>query len=104
MEQVFASAYCTIAATSAENSYAGFLNQPIEQKSIYIQHPLGHYAYVSSNMADFDTDVNSAGLNNRAWVMQERFLSPRTIHFSKNQIYGECGIEVYAGGNIFLRR
>ncbi|ORY56592.1 heterokaryon incompatibility protein-domain-containing protein, partial [Pseudomassariella vexata] len=102
MEQVFASAYCTIAATSAENSDAGFLDKPVNNQAIYVQHQPGQYTYVSANLADFDNDVNEANINRRAWIMQERLLSPRTIHFSRNQIYGEYGKGVYAGENIFL--
>ncbi|KAH9222010.1 hypothetical protein DL95DRAFT_381310, partial [Leptodontidium sp. 2 PMI_412] len=42
-------------------------------------------------MDDFNNDVEKAELNTRAWVMQERVLSGRTIHFSANQTYFECG-------------
>ncbi|KAG4430835.1 hypothetical protein IFR05_013691 [Cadophora sp. M221] len=34
--------------------------------------------------------VTFAVLNTRAWVAQERMLSPRTIHFGKKQIFWEC--------------
>ncbi|RII24870.1 hypothetical protein CUC08_Gglean005685 [Alternaria sp. MG1] len=46
-------------------------------------------------MDDFEKDVEQAGLNKRAWVMQERVLAKRTIHFSANQTYWECGEGVY---------
>lgn len=31
-----------------------------------------------------------ATLNNRAWVVQERILAPRILHFGENQLYWEC--------------
>ena len=103
MEDVYASAYCTIAATSASDSEAGFLGEREASQSLFIKDQ-SEAVYVSTNVADFDKDLNEAVLNNRAWVMQERFLSPRTIHFTRTQVYGECGEGIFAGDNIFLRR
>lgn len=39
---------------------------------------------------EFEREVHQTPLSNRAWVMQERMLSPRTIHFTPTQIYWEC--------------
>src|SRR6266699_6384263 len=36
--------------------------------------------------AEFET----AKLNTRAWVVQERLLSPRTLAFTKAQLFWEC--------------
>ena len=33
-------------------------------------------------------------LNTRAWVYQERRLSPRTIHFAKHQVHCECAEDI----------
>ena len=37
----------------------------------------------------FSDDVESAYLNSRAWVLQERMLAPNTMHFCENHIYLE---------------
>ncbi|GKU10369.1 unnamed protein product [Fusarium langsethiae] len=95
MKNVYASAYCTLAATSARDSNSGFLKRTVNSQYIYVQDNLGRQIYVCSDPADFDTDVERAELNSRAWVVQERFLSCRTIHFGAHQMYWECGEEVY---------
>jgi hypothetical protein len=47
----------------------------------------------SYNCVDMDIwshGVDEAPLNRRAWVVQERLLSPRVLHFGRNQIFWEC--------------
>lgn len=38
----------------------------------------------------FERDVELAPVNERAWVMQERLLSPRKIYFTDQQLFWEC--------------
>jgi hypothetical protein len=49
-------------------------------------------------------NVDQSPLNRRGWVIQERALSPRTVHFGSKQIYWEClssrASEVYPRGFI----
>ncbi|KAH6868878.1 heterokaryon incompatibility protein-domain-containing protein [Thelonectria olida] len=40
-------------------------------------------------------EVETAPLSTRGWVVQERFLAPRIIHFTENQIYWECLESMY---------
>lgn len=35
-------------------------------------------------------EIESAPLSTRGWVVQERFLAPRVLHFTESQIYWEC--------------
>jgi hypothetical protein len=91
MESVFSGAYCTIAATAAVDSNAGFLARDIKTQHVHVQDASGRQFYISTDIDDFDIDVDKARLNTRAWVMQEQVLARRTIHFSTNQIYFECG-------------
>ncbi|KAF2189860.1 HET-domain-containing protein [Zopfia rhizophila CBS 207.26] len=104
MEGVFASAYCTIAATSAVDSEAGFLKRNVSSECVLAQDASGRRLYICADtddsnnhvdIDDFDDHVEKAPLNTRAWVMQERALSRRTIHFSGKQMYWECGEGVY---------
>ncbi|RYN36691.1 hypothetical protein AA0112_g4793 [Alternaria arborescens] len=95
MEDVFALAYCTIAATSAVDSNAGFLARNARTEYMRVQDTTGHQVCICTHMDDFEKDVQEAELNKRAWVMQERVLAKRTIHFSANQTYWECGEGVH---------
>jgi hypothetical protein len=104
MESVFSQAYCTIAATAAADSNAGFLERDIRTNYVYVRDTYGNEFYVSSDIDDFDEDVGNAKLNTRAWVMQEAVLARRTIHFSANQIYWECGAGVYCENLTRLER
>jgi hypothetical protein len=90
MEDVFASSYVTIAATSATSSVAGFLGARHDRPCITVRTHNGHL-YLSQAIDDFRTDVEKGVLNTRGWVFQERALSRRTVHFTSNQLYWECG-------------
>ncbi|KAH7146694.1 heterokaryon incompatibility protein-domain-containing protein [Dactylonectria estremocensis] len=67
MEDVFACACCTIAASSA------------------------HIPGTPPCGCDFDKDVDEGALVQRAWVLQERVLSRRIIHFAATHTYWEYG-------------
>lgn len=95
MEHVFSQAYCPIAATTAIDSFAGFLDWHPDSECLHVKDVSGQQFYISNDIDDFDHDVGNALLNSRAWVMQEAVLSRRTIHFSRNQIYWECGEGIY---------
>ncbi|KAF2452684.1 heterokaryon incompatibility protein-domain-containing protein, partial [Lineolata rhizophorae] len=104
MESVFASAYCTIAAASAVDSEAGFLERNIRSEYVFAQDASGRRFYICADtdnsgeqvdVDDFDDHVGKARLNTRAWALQERVLSQRTIHFSDKGVYWECSNGVY---------
>ncbi|EXL56030.1 hypothetical protein FOCG_03743 [Fusarium oxysporum f. sp. radicis-lycopersici 26381] len=46
--------------------------------------------WVVFNDSIWTDDVASTPLSTRGWVVQERFLAPRVLHFTENQIYWEC--------------
>lgn len=91
MEQVFSHAYCTIAASSAESSLAGFLGGRRPRDAIMLPTPEGSPLYLGEDIDDFRADVENSVLSSRGWVLQERALSRRTIYFTSTQVYWECG-------------
>lgn len=109
METVFSSAYCVIAATSADGSTSGFLKRTSKREldavvdsTVDAQNPvwfqdqeqngkLNTLLFVDEPFDDFEGDVLKGPLNQRGWVFQERALARRTIHFTNNQTYWECG-------------
>jgi hypothetical protein len=104
---VYSQAACTIAATASENCNGGLF---FDRDSGFVN-PLQIFvnfdptaSFLKGKVHGFRLDgtfrvdmknlmsahVESAPLNSRGWVSQERQLSPRIIHFSKDQVFWEC--------------
>ncbi|KAK3360343.1 heterokaryon incompatibility protein-domain-containing protein [Lasiosphaeria hispida] len=87
MADIFACAYCTIAASSARGWGDGFLSPQTGPPDIG--------ALITPSIltckCDFNKDVDEGALMERAWVLQERVLSRRIIHFTTAHTYCECG-------------
>ncbi|KAI8677917.1 Protein kinase domain-containing protein [Fusarium keratoplasticum] len=92
MQQVFSNATCVIAASSAGSSAEGFLETPREARPfVTLCSPSGATSYVCKFIDNFAQDMEEAPLNQRGWVLQERALARRSIHFTSTQVYLECG-------------
>lgn len=92
MQDIFGSAYCVLAASSAEGMTSGFLNDT-EAKAVAIPAQFGptrDKLFISQTVDGFQQDVLESFLNKRGWVFQERALARRTLFFAKNQTYFEC--------------
>lgn len=91
MEQVYSSAYATIAASCARGTNDGFLKPRVERQSVTLTKDDGSTYYLCDVIDNFQADVEQGELSKRAWVLQERALSRRTIYFTEKQTYWECG-------------
>lgn len=91
MEDVFNLAYCTIAAACARGTTDGFLKPRATRDFVTLNNKHGDAFYVCKMIDNFDADVEKGQLNQRGWVLQERALARRTIHFTDAQVYWECG-------------
>ncbi|KAH8724528.1 hypothetical protein GQ44DRAFT_250909 [Phaeosphaeriaceae sp. PMI808] len=93
MDFIFSGAYCTISATSARNFGEGFLLPRPSRGCLQLKGGFESPGelWISEVVDTFRTDVEKGPINERGWVFQERALSRRTLHFTKNQTYFECG-------------
>ncbi|KAK3381934.1 heterokaryon incompatibility protein-domain-containing protein [Podospora didyma] len=46
--------------------------------------------WMVSNKSAWADEVESAPISSRGWVVQERFLATRVLHFTRSQVYWEC--------------
>ncbi|TRX91111.1 hypothetical protein FHL15_008093 [Xylaria flabelliformis] len=96
MGDVYLNSYLTIAATRAPNSETGFLGPRSFTQTVKLPGKIlgPHNPFTADIYAcqrrSFASDVDDGPLNRRAWVLQERILSPRTLHFTEHQVYWEC--------------
>ncbi|KAF2500859.1 HET-domain-containing protein [Lophium mytilinum] len=106
MGDVYSYALCNIAATGAFDGSVGlfFEREPTaecafwvdtsgcifyeEDGTEFLPNPAGIYQLFPIDRWEFDLELGP--LNRRAWVMQERFLSTRVLHFSASQVFWEC--------------
>jgi hypothetical protein len=99
MGNVYQNGICNIAATGAADGSAGcFMKRdPILAQNCRIKIDAtlskvrlkpGIYDLVPEKL--WEDGLSTAPLNQRAWVVQERILAPRVLHFSGNQLFWEC--------------
>jgi len=99
MSTVYLNAFVTIGASNAADDADGFLGPRPLREYASIPVTLGN---VSCRVLAFEVKpkllldpmqyvlMDNEPLNSRAWALQERFLSLRTIHFGREQISFEC--------------
>jgi hypothetical protein len=97
MAEIYQNSWLTIAALKASSCHDGLFSAKIRELSpvvdsiqyrVYAQPSFKHIVHESGR-----TDSNP--LLQRAWVYQERLLSPRVLYFGTNELEWECQEEIY---------
>ena len=95
MGDVYTNSYCNISATAVSSSNEG-LFLPRNERIIH-PHSLQYgwagrspEPYVIVEEQFWNERIREAPLNARAWVVQERYLAPKTLHFGIDQVLWEC--------------
>ena len=107
ISQVYANSICNISALDAHDSTGGlFLDRETSDIPYCTFRSCRKFrwrrGYGMVNVDFWSDSVHHAPLTHRAWVLQERLLAPRVLHFGKRQLLWECNklraCEVYPSG------
>ncbi|KAF1944137.1 HET-domain-containing protein [Clathrospora elynae] len=109
MGTVYRKAFLNISATASSNGHGGLLfdrrPEHLWENNVHVYYPEKDPAmstkspkveldsYKRCTVVDvsaWDDLVEKAPINKRGWVLQERLLAPRVLHFCHNQIAWEC--------------
>ncbi|KAL8919614.1 MAG: hypothetical protein Q9172_004917 [Xanthocarpia lactea] len=95
MQYVYSNAFLTLAANASSDSTGGlFQERKPSLVNPVIVNPTWEgttsKGYVVIPRQFWKYNVSDSPLNQRAWVLQERYLSPRVLHFGETQLLWEC--------------
>jgi hypothetical protein len=91
MVEVYGNATVNIAASSAKDGSFGLFVEKDGRKAVrkYFTSSKG-VIYELMPVSLFETALMGTPLSKRAWAFQERYLAQRTLHFTADQVFGEC--------------
>lgn len=93
MFEVYLYAHINVAATKAANATQGLFvdqNQASLAATVKLEHGPRPGMYQLLEHRYWSHMTEEAVLNQRAWVLQERLLSRRTLHFTDSQLLWDC--------------
>jgi hypothetical protein len=93
MGSIYRNCVCNIAATSSSDNGGGLFQERnthwVTPNKVRIQYEGHDKIYLASLYGPWGKWISRSALNKRGWVLQERLLSPRTLHFA-SQLFWEC--------------
>jgi hypothetical protein len=92
MTDIYANSYCNVSALRALDSNDSLFSQseaPLQASQL---ESIGQATFLVNSHLFWQDELTYAeyGLNSRAWVLQERLVSPRILHFGASQLMWEC--------------
>lgn len=107
MNKVYRNAFLTLSAMASPDAYGGLFRE--RDPDAVSPHPFSVLVEGEGPVegllikADlWENNVRQAPLSQRAWVVQERILAPRSLYFCRDQLFWECrelhACEIFPGG------
>jgi hypothetical protein len=103
MGMVYSRSFCSIAASGARDSSEGLFlsHRPLETKPFPFTCRWDNIPEIRCIISPLEISwrpqFESLPLNRRGWVLQERILAPRILHFTQDQVLWECRTHAASG-------
>ncbi len=92
MANIYMNSFFNISAISASSSHDGLPSSyelhPRVVNTVWVDGRAGTYRLINPDF--WRERVTDAQVNTRGWVLQERVLAPRVLHFGFDQLLWEC--------------
>ncbi|KAI1385210.1 HET-domain-containing protein [Hypoxylon trugodes] len=99
MASIYHNAYLTLAATKSRNGNGGLFTITPDFKISGTTPDGEEYYLIFREKIDHDLSMDNTSpqfpLMTRAWIFQERMLSPRVLHFGYYELFFECSTNAY---------
>lgn len=95
MRSVYGGGYVNIAASSATNVHEGCFSKPPDHNGGFLARvTTSEFGRVQNfhSMQVYQESTTRTHLASRAWTLQEKLLSPRTIYFGDQGLFWECRV------------
>ena len=115
MGEIYAHGVLNIAATASVDGRRCLFHSPPALSPCVVQlrdEKSQILSYMTHHEGSYHDRIDGAPLNSRAWVLQERLLSPRTLHCTYDQVLWECyehraaevlPDQIYRNGDVVLK-
>jgi hypothetical protein len=99
MNKVYRHSFCNIAAAASVDCNSGcfFPREPDSMPALLAPYEIlcrwkgsNEVPYLLTIHNMWEVEVEQSPLNRRGWVLQEYLLSPRSLHFTSDQVYWAC--------------
>jgi hypothetical protein len=94
MGQIYSNGYLNISAVAANNAteslFPGAINSANLIMQVQLQSHMREVEFSMNPTKEWLRQVEHAALSRRGWVMQERLLSSRIVHFGEGEVFWEC--------------
>lgn len=112
MAGIYHGSYITIAASSSHSSRDGIFNhsswsrlkyaESVQTNNVLMNGEQSqlHFTRYGTSSSRLQYDIERGPLAKRAWTLQERYLSPRILHFTKSQLIWECDHIIQSEDNL----
>ncbi|KAJ3562254.1 hypothetical protein NPX13_g8634 [Xylaria arbuscula] len=98
MGEYYSNSVCNLAASKESDDASGgcFTNRnPLAAQQCLVRDTWVNTSpqltfYVHDSQYQYNCSVRDSGLSSRGWIVQEKILSPRTLHFGYDQIFWDC--------------